>query len=59
MAFVVAPDLSEAQILEVLRCSIDPVFLPRPLVRVAALPRAPSGKLSLDALRELEESAAR
>jgi acyl-coenzyme A synthetase/AMP-(fatty) acid ligase len=54
MAFVVAPGVSEAEILEILRCAIDPVFLPRPLVKVAALPRAPSGKLALDALRELE-----
>ena len=57
MAFVVAPGLSESQILEALRCSIDPVFLPRPLVKVPALPRAPTGKLPLDALRELEASA--
>jgi len=57
MAFVVAPDLSEGQILEALRCSIDPVFLPRPLVKVPALPRAPTGKLPLAALRELELSA--
>jgi acyl-coenzyme A synthetase/AMP-(fatty) acid ligase len=57
MAFVVAPSLSEAEILEALRCSIDPVFLPRPLVKVPALPRAPTGKLPLEALRELELSA--
>jgi acyl-coenzyme A synthetase/AMP-(fatty) acid ligase len=54
MAFVVAPNLSEADVLEALRCSIDPVFLPRPLVKVAALPRAATGKLPLEALRELE-----
>jgi acyl-coenzyme A synthetase/AMP-(fatty) acid ligase len=59
MAFVVAPDLSEAEILEVLRCSIDPVFLPRPLVKVASLPRAATGKLALEALRELEVSVDR
>ncbi|MGH8697218.1 MAG: AMP-binding protein [Burkholderiales bacterium] len=57
MAFVVAPGLSEHAILEALRCSIDPVFLPRPLVKVPALPRAPTGKLPLAALRELEISA--
>lgn len=57
MAFVVAPSLSEAEILEALRCSVDPVFLPRPLVKVPALPRAPTGKLPLEALRELELSA--
>jgi len=57
MAFVVAPSLSEAEILEALRRSIDPVFLPRPLVKVPALPRAPTGKLPIEALRELELSA--
>jgi acyl-coenzyme A synthetase/AMP-(fatty) acid ligase len=54
MAFVVAPGLREVEILDALRRSIDPVFLPRPLVKVDALPRAPNGKLPLDALRELE-----
>lgn len=57
MAFVVAPDLSESQIVEALRCSIDPVFLPRPLVKVPALPRAATGKLPLEVLRELELGA--
>jgi acyl-coenzyme A synthetase/AMP-(fatty) acid ligase len=57
MAFVVAPGLSEAEILEALRRAIDPVFLPRPLVKVAALPRASTGKLPLEVLRELESSA--
>ena len=44
-ALVVAPDLEEATILAALRESIDPVFLPRPLKRVPALPRSESGKL--------------
>lgn len=44
-ALVVAPTLDEAQILAVLRTSIDPVFLPRPLKRVEALPRSETGKL--------------
>lgn len=44
-ALVVAPDLEEAAILEALRESIDPVFLPRPLKRVSALPRSETGKL--------------
>jgi acyl-coenzyme A synthetase/AMP-(fatty) acid ligase len=57
MAFVVAPTLSEVEILDALRRSIDPVFLPRPLVKVPALPRASTGKLPLAALRELEVSA--
>ncbi len=57
MAFVVAPGLSEGEVLDALRRAIDPVFLPRPLVKVAALPRASTGKLPLEALRELEVSA--
>ena len=44
-ALVVAPDLEEAAILAALRESIDPVFLPRPLRRVPALPRSETGKL--------------
>ena len=44
-ALVVAPDLDEAAILTALRESVDPVFLPRPLKRVAALPRSETGKL--------------
>jgi len=56
MAFVVAPALSEAEILNALRRSIDPAFLPRPLVKVDALPRAASGKLPVETLRALELS---
>jgi acyl-coenzyme A synthetase/AMP-(fatty) acid ligase len=44
-ALVVAPDLEETAILAALRESIDPVFLPRPLKRVPALPRSETGKL--------------
>jgi len=44
-ALVVAPGLDEEAILAALRESIDPVFLPRPLVRIAALPRSETGKL--------------
>jgi acyl-coenzyme A synthetase/AMP-(fatty) acid ligase len=49
-ALVVAPALDEARILAILREGIDPVFLPRPLRRVAALPRNATGKLPRDAL---------
>ena len=49
-ALVVAPDLEESEILAALRQAIDPVFLPRPLRRVAALPRNATGKLPRDAL---------
>lgn len=49
-ALVVAQNLSETQIRDALRQSIDPVFLPRPLRRVTALPRNATGKLPRDAL---------
>lgn len=52
-ALVVAPELSEADILDALRCAIDPVFLPRPLRKVAALPRNATGKLPRQALLDL------
>lgn len=45
VAFVVAPGLSESSILEALRARVDPVFLPRPLYLVEALPRDSNGKL--------------
>jgi acyl-coenzyme A synthetase/AMP-(fatty) acid ligase len=52
-AFAVAPGLDEGAILETLRRSIDPVFLPRPLRCVDALPRNATGKLSQAALLAL------
>ena len=45
-ALVVAPERSEAALLEDLRLAVDPVFLPRPFRRVAALPRNETGKLA-------------
>ncbi|MCY7353715.1 MAG: AMP-binding protein [Lysobacter sp.] len=52
-ALVVAPTLSEAEIVAQLRAGIDPVFLPRPLRRVDALPRNETGKLPREALQAL------
>ncbi len=52
-ALAVAPDIDEAAILRHLRRGIDPVFLPRPLKRVAALPRNDTGKLPRSALLKL------
>lgn len=49
-ALVVAPALDEAAILAALRDAVDPVFLPRPLRRVEALPRNDTGKLPRSAL---------
>ena len=52
-ACVVAPGLDAAALLEALRQRIDPVFLPRPLLFVARLPRNTTGKLPQEALRSL------
>ncbi len=43
-AAVVAPDLSVPEILTAMAQSVDPVFLPRPLLLVAQLPRSEVGK---------------
>ena len=53
VALVVAPGLSENDILTALGRLIDPVFLPRPLRKVDALPRNPVGKLPQQALQQL------
>ena len=45
IAFVVAPGVSKETILKELKQSIDPVFLPRPLLLVDELPRNALGKL--------------
>ena len=52
-AFVVAPGLSQQRLLTALRLRLDPVFLPRPLVRVDVLPRNSTGKLPRSALETL------
>ena len=49
-ALVVAPGLTAAHIQERLAGSIDPAFMPRPLVLVEALPRNELGKLPRDEL---------
>ena len=55
-AFAVAPGIDRAAIMAQLRRHIDPVFLPRPLILVDALPRNATGKLSRDALKALAQS---
>jgi acyl-coenzyme A synthetase/AMP-(fatty) acid ligase len=52
-AFVVAPDLTRAALMQALRERIDPAFLPRPLYLVDALPRNATGKLPREALNAL------
>ncbi len=54
-ALVVAPTVSEAAILQALAQQVDPVFLPRPLRKVAQLPRNELGKLPRQRLLELME----
>jgi acyl-coenzyme A synthetase/AMP-(fatty) acid ligase len=49
-ALIVAPALTAAQVVADLRRVIDPVFLPRPLLRVDALPRNGAGKLPRESL---------
>lgn len=53
VAFVVAPDVDDAAIHAALREHLDPVFLPRRLIRLEALPRNETGKLRRDALLAL------
>ena len=52
-AAVVAPTLDADTLIAVLRKHLDPVFLPRPLLFVDALPRNATGKLPRAALQAL------
>jgi acyl-coenzyme A synthetase/AMP-(fatty) acid ligase len=52
-ALAVAPGLDAEAILQTLRAGMDPVFLPRPLRCVDALPRNDTGKLPRAALLAL------
>jgi acyl-coenzyme A synthetase/AMP-(fatty) acid ligase len=55
--YVVAPERTGAQVLAALRGQMDPVFLPRRVLRVPALPRNAMGKLTRAALDELKRQA--
>lgn len=57
VAVVVAPTRTAASILAELRPRIDPVFMPRRVVRVDALPRNALGKLPRQALLQLVADA--
>ena len=57
-ACVVAPGLDAPQLLATLREYIDPVFLPRPLLLMDALPRNGTGKLPRAALQALFQARA-
>lgn len=52
IAFVVAPELSAAQIIAALRHRLEPAFVPRHVVHVESMPREGTGKLTARALRE-------
>ncbi|MBN9426214.1 MAG: acyl-CoA synthetase [Burkholderiales bacterium] len=56
--FVVAPRLSQPQLLAALRRRFEAAFVPRPLYRVAQLPRDGNGKLPRQRLIELAEACA-
>ena len=45
IALVVAPDLSSQHITQALYQNVDPVFLPRPVIKVEQLPRNETGKI--------------
>ena len=51
VAFVVAPSRSAREIISALRQQLEPAFVPRRVVHVAALPREATGKLTAAALR--------
>jgi acyl-coenzyme A synthetase/AMP-(fatty) acid ligase len=54
-ALVVAPGLEPSDILGALKPQIEPVFVPRPVYMVAALPRQETGKMSKKMVMELFE----
>lgn len=56
---VVVSSLSKPQILAALRPALDAVFLPRPLYRVARLPRNELGKIDRQQLQELIDACKR
>ena len=53
MAVVVAPGLHKRPLLAALAQRLDPAFLPRPLVKVDALPRNETGKVTRETLLAL------
>jgi acyl-coenzyme A synthetase/AMP-(fatty) acid ligase len=53
LAFAVAPQISAADILAALRERIEPVFLPRRVIRLDSLPRNEAGKIPRAALLDL------
>jgi acyl-coenzyme A synthetase/AMP-(fatty) acid ligase len=56
VAFVVAPGLAPTEVIARLRPLLEPAFVPRKVVPVAALPRNDTGKLTAQALREFAQA---
>ncbi len=56
IALVVAPGTDNAEILRSLRKHIDPVFIPRRLYMVNALPQNSTGKLPYQSLESMVQS---
>lgn len=56
-ALVVAPERSPRELSAALARRVDPVFVPRPLVRIDRLPRNATGKLARDDLHALWRQA--
>jgi acyl-coenzyme A synthetase/AMP-(fatty) acid ligase len=52
-AFVVSPSADAEAVRSALRLVLDPVFIPRPILMVAALPRGATGKLAHDVVRRM------
>lgn len=52
-AFVVSPGVDAEAVRSALRLVLDPVFIPRPILIVTALPRGATGKLSHDVVRRM------
>lgn len=57
IAVVVAPGLSREEVRQAFRQRVDPVFVPRHIIMVDALPRNETGKLPLERVRELVSRA--
>ncbi len=52
LVFVVAPELTAAQVITALRQNLEPQFVPRKVIHVPSLPHEATGKLTANSLRE-------
>ena len=56
ITFAVAPGLTAAALRAQLRHRLDPIFMPRPLVLLDALPRNSTGKLTRETIETLAKA---